>query len=185
MSKIISIDKSWTLFLDRDGVINKKKENDYVKSWDEFSFIERSTEAIAILSKVFGKIIVVTNQRGVSKNLMTEIDLKSIHNNMKDVIRKGSGLIDKIYYCTQISDFADCRKPNTGMAMLAKKDFPEIDFSKSVVVGDSKSDIDFGKKLGFITVYINSKKKKFTFESDFIFNSLYDFSKNIFNLNDI
>ena len=171
---IINIDKSWTLFLDRDGVINKKKENDYVKTWDEFLFIEGSTEAIAIFSKIFGKIIIVTNQRGISKNLMTELNLKSIHNNMIDVIEKGSGTIDKIYYCTQISDSANCRKPNTGMAILAKNDFPEIDFSKSIIVGDSRTDIDFGKKLGFITVFINSSKKKF--------NSLYDFSLNCFKL---
>ena len=160
MSKTIEIDKSWTLFLDRDGVINKKIENDYVKSWNEFSFIEGVPEAIALLSKVFGKIIIVTNQRGIGKNLMTELDLKSIHNNMKDVIKKSSGSIDKIYYCTQISDSANCRKPNSGMAMLAKKDFPEINFSKSIIVGDSKTDMEFGKKLGFITVYINSNEKK-------------------------
>lgn len=182
MRKIVSINKSWTLFLDRDGVINKKKENDYVKSWNEFAFIEGSPEAIAILSKVFGRIIVVTNQRGVGKNLMTEIDLKLIHHNMKDLIKNVSGLIDEIYYCTQISESAKCRKPNTGMAMLAKNDFPEIDFTKSVVVGDSKTDIDFGKKLGFLTVFINSSKKKFNFKFDFKFNSLYDFANYISKL---
>lgn len=177
MSEKFRLNKSWTLFLDRDGVINEKIENDYVKSWEQFLFIKGAIESIALLSKVFGRIIIVTNQRGVGKNLMTELDLKSIHNNMLGVIKKSSGLIDKIYYCTQISDSANCRKPNTGMAMLAKNDFPEIDFTKSIIVGDSRTDIDFGRKLGFITVFISSCKKKFNF--DYKFKSLYHFSKNI------
>ena len=180
MIKKFGFNKSWTLFLDRDGVINKKIKNDYVKSWDQFLFIDGAVESIALLSKVFGRIILVTNQRGVGKNLMTELDLKSIHNKMQDVIKKKSGLIDKIYYCTQTSDTAHCRKPNSGMAMLAKNDFPEIDFSKSIIVGDSRSDIEFGKKLGFVTVYINSSEKDFNFEYDFKFKSLDDFSKFFF-----
>ena len=61
------IDKTWTLFLDRDGVINVKRDNDYVKNWEEFVFINGSIKAISRLTKVFGRIIIVTNQRGVGK----------------------------------------------------------------------------------------------------------------------
>jgi histidinol-phosphate phosphatase family protein len=179
MNRVIIVDKRWTLFLDRDGVINKKKENDYIKTWDEFSFIKGSVKAISKLSAIFGRVIIVTNQRGIGKKLMTELDLKLIHNNMKLEISKHSGFIDKIYYCTQILDTASCRKPNSGMAMLAKKDFPEINFSRSFVIGDSRSDIDFGRKLGSKTVFISSNKKKINFSFDFKFKSLYHFSKNI------
>ena len=80
MNKQLNIDKHWTLFLDRDGVINEKRENDYVKNLDEFSFTNGALDAISRLSVVFGKIIVVTNQRGVGKGLMTELQLISIHN---------------------------------------------------------------------------------------------------------
>ena len=73
------IDKSWTLFLDRDGVINKKLENDYVKTIDEFEFLPQVLEAIKQFSSHFQKIVIVTNQQGISKKLMTENDLEKVH----------------------------------------------------------------------------------------------------------
>jgi len=158
------IDKNWTLFLDRDGVINKKIDNDYVKSWNEFSFIDGSLEALSVLSILFGNIIVVTNQRGVGKGLMSENDLNIIHDRMIDLVLKNGGRIDKIYFCPEILDTSLCRKPNIGMAMMAKNDFPNIDFERSVMIGDSKSDIEFGKRLNMKTVLIGSKG---TFYTDF------------------
>ena len=66
--------KEWTLFLDRDGVINKELRDDYVKRWDEFIFEVGALEAIAKLSDIFGRIIIVTNQRGIGIEVMTEDD---------------------------------------------------------------------------------------------------------------
>ena len=80
--KDLRINKDWTLFLDRDGVINKKIENNYVRNWSQFEFIEGVIEALKILRNIFGKIIIVTNQRGIGKGLMTENDLYKIHENM-------------------------------------------------------------------------------------------------------
>ena len=97
----LGIDKSWTLFLDRDGVINQKRDKDYVKNWAEFLFVEGSLEAISTLSKFFGRIIIVTNQRGVGKELMSEQDLIKIHEKMVHEINLSHGKIDKIYYCRQ------------------------------------------------------------------------------------
>ena len=77
--KDLRINKDWTLFLDRDGVINKKIENDYVRNWSQFEFIEGVIEALKILRNIFGKIIIVTNQRGIGRGLMTENDLHEIH----------------------------------------------------------------------------------------------------------
>lgn len=73
--------------MDKDGVINEKLDDDYVKNWSEFSFINRSIKAISRLSMLFGRIIIVTNQRGVGKGLMNEEDLKTIHQNMIEVIK--------------------------------------------------------------------------------------------------
>ncbi len=171
---ISDIDKTWTLFLDRDGVINKKKENDYVRNWDDFVFIDGSLTAISILSKVFGKIIVVTNQRGVGKGLMTEDDLNSIHIELNKEVLLNQGKIDKIYYCTDESEFSECRKPNLGMGHLALFDFPDIDFVKSVMVGDSNSDLMFGQRLGMKTVFIGDSNDKF--DIDEIYTSLFEFS---------
>jgi histidinol-phosphate phosphatase family protein len=154
------IDKTWTLFLDRDGVINQKKENDYVKSWEEFIFLDGSLEAISIMSNIFCRIIVVTNQRGIGRGIFSLEELNSIHKKMISTIELNSGKIDKIYFCTEVSDQSECRKPNSGMAFEAKSDFDEIEFEKSIIVGDSKSDMEFGKKLGFKRVLINSNNSK-------------------------
>ena len=176
MKEVFEIDKSWTLFLDRDGVINEKLDNTYVKNWSEFSFLNGSLEAISKLSKVFGKIFIVTNQRGIGKGLMTEQDLIFIHTAMIDVINSNSGRIDKIYYCPEIRDVAFCRKPNIGMAMKAKSDFPEINFEKSVIIGDSPSDIEFGERLKMKKVFIGEWKCQFIGSVDFICSNLLDAS---------
>jgi histidinol-phosphate phosphatase family protein len=137
-----------TLFLDRDGVINKHRPSDYVKDWNEFEFIPGILEEFSLLSNYFRYIIVVTNQRGVGKGLMTEEKLNEIHQKMVAVVKEHGGRIDKIYYCTALPDTDPNRKPNIGMALQAKQDFPDIDFSKSIMVGDSESDKIFAQKAG-------------------------------------
>jgi histidinol-phosphate phosphatase family protein len=154
----IKFDKSWTIFLDRDGVINEKRENDYIKNWSEFSFTYKARESLAILSTFFDKIIIVTNQRGVGKGIMTENELKLIHEKMLKSIKEKSGRIDKIYYCTDILDSSEFRKPNIGMAIKAKLDFPSIDFRSSIMIGDSESDMIFGKNVGMKCFMINNNK---------------------------
>lgn len=152
--------KDWTLFLDRDGVINVRMVDDYVKRWDEFVFIDGVIEAIVKLSQQFARVIVVTNQQGVSKGLMHEDDLKVIHSKMLEEIAQAGGKIDRVYYCTALAqEGALCRKPNPGMALQAKHDFPEIRFKKSLMAGDSLSDLRFGKKLGMTTVLIAPENK--------------------------
>jgi len=153
----MTIDKTWTLFLDRDGVINKLIEDGYVKSWGNFEFLPGVLEAIRLLSQIFGKIIIVTNQRGISRKLVTTEDLDEIHALMLKEIENAGGRIDKIYYCPHlVEDDCDCRKPKTGMPLQAKKDFPGIDFSKSVIVGDSRNDMEMGQRLGMTTVFIGT-----------------------------
>lgn len=174
----MEIDKSWTLFLDRDGVINEKREGDYVKNWDEFSFIEGTIKAIAILSRFFGKIIIVTNQRGVGKNIMSLSDLHYIHKKMINEINLNFGRIDKIYYSIDIDDAALNRKPNIGMGLMAKVDYPSIEFNKSLIVGDSQSDLQFGKNLGMHTIYVGKVDNNL---QKLRFKSLYDFACKIQN----
>lgn len=150
------IDKGWSLFLDRDGVINKEKSGGYILSWDEFVFEEGVLEALRIVARFFGRIIIVTNQRGVGKGYMTQKDLDEIHHRMKAVIERAGGRIDAIYACTEVAEESPCRKPQTGMAIWAKRDFPEIDFRRSVMVGNSERDMLFGRALGMHTVWIAS-----------------------------
>lgn len=178
----LEIDKTWTLFLDRDGVINHKRENDYVKNWNEFYFINGSLDAISYLSKVFGKIIIVTNQRGVGRGIMKEEDLILIHEKMLKSIKRKCGKVDKIYYATDLLDSSEFRKPNTGMANKAKLDFPSIEFGNSIMIGDSKTDMIFGKRMGmtcFMVNHISLSKEYHHF--DMQFDSLFECSNFILN----
>jgi len=165
----------WTLFLDRDGVINVRKPDDYVKSWKEFTFLPHVLYSLKKLCLEFNPIIVVTNQAGIGKGLMTEQDLKTIHKNAGRIIRKHGGRIDRFYHCPSLSQTTpNCRKPSNTMALWAKQDFPDIDFRHSIMVGDSLSDIEFGKILGMITVLIRGKETE-KVNADFICRDLNEF----------
>jgi len=174
----LQIGKDWTLFLDRDGVINKKIEGDYVRSWDQFEFLPGVFEALQNLSKIFGRIIIVTNQRGIGRGLMTEEDLQDIHSKMLKEFSKHNIQIHGIYYCPHDykKEECNCRKPKIGMALQAKSDFPDIDFKKSFMVGDSKEDMIFGKTLGMITVYLGKEKIE-EYLIDFQFKNLWEFCR--------
>jgi len=175
-----NVNADWTVFLDRDGVINYEKDNDYILNWGEFEFYPGVTEAIMLLSKKFAKIIVVSNQRGVGRGLMSEQDLLNIQRQMKLEIEKNGGRIDKIYYCTATDSRHFYRKPNPGMALQAAKDFPSIDLSKSIMVGNKLSDMQFGRNAGTYTVYLKTTHPGQTMphrDIDLAFNSLIDFAK--------
>lgn len=151
----ITIDQSWTLFLDRDGTINKRIIGSYVKNIKEFEFLPDALEGIHLLSSMFDTIVIVTNQQGIDREIMTHEELAQVHNHMMDGITNANGRIDQIYYCPHLAVYDPvCRKPNPGMALQAKEDFPTIDFQKSIMVGDTESDMQFGKRLGMITVLI-------------------------------
>lgn len=159
VKQFLPIDKTWTLFLDRDGVINHEKHKDYIHSWDEFVFYDGAKEAIAKFAAVFGRIIIVTNQRGVGKGVTKKEDLETIHRNMKAAIENAGGRIDGIYYCPDINDDSPSRKPNKGMGLQAQKDFPEIDFSKAIMVGNTLSDMQFGRNLAMAaTVFLTTTR---------------------------
>jgi D-glycero-D-manno-heptose 1,7-bisphosphate phosphatase len=180
MLDLKQVDKSWTLFLDRDGVLNHDKDNDYIRNWEEFRFYDETLEALSILSAVFGRIVIVTNQKGVGRGLMTEADLTNIHGNMSLAITAAKGRIDKIYYCSDLSDESPDRKPNPGMASRAKADFPEIDFAKSIIVGNRLSDMGFGRNAGIHTVFVNTTHPDTPFpheQIDLRFNNLLEFAK--------
>ena len=134
-----------TLLLDRDGVINRLRPNDYVKSWDEFEFMPGILDALACWNNRFKYIFVVTNQRGVGKGLMTEESLNAIHQRMLSEIEKHGGRIDKIYYCTALTEDDMNRKPGIGMFLQILNDYPDIRKEKCLMIGDSESDMMFAK----------------------------------------
>jgi D-glycero-D-manno-heptose 1,7-bisphosphate phosphatase len=179
MFDLSHIDKNWTLFLDRDGVINYENPGTYVRNWDEFIFYPEAIENIAYFNTKFERLILATNQRGVTRGIMTVADLENIHTNMLRSIMDKNGKIDQIYYCLDAEPMSPCRKPNPGMAFQAVKDFPEINLRKSIMVGNNISDMQFGKNAGMKTIFLLTTKPEHILpdkDIDLHFNNLNEFA---------
>lgn len=146
-----------TLFLDRDGVINVERVGDYVRRPEQFEFIPGAVEALALLSRKFARIVIVTNQRGVSKGLMSEEDLENVHGYMLEHISNGGGRIDGIYVCTAMDCSDPRRKPNTGMYEEALADWPQMDSDRSYMVGDKPTDMEFAARAGLVGIRVSDK----------------------------
>jgi histidinol-phosphate phosphatase family protein len=134
-----------TLLLDRDGVINRLHPNDYVKCWEEFEFLPGVFDALKKWESLFKYIFVVTNQRGVGKGVMTEISLNEIHGKMISEIESHGGRIDKVYYCTALTEEDNRRKPGNGMFLDILRDYPDVRPETCLMLGDSESDMVFAK----------------------------------------
>lgn len=174
------INQTWTLFLDRDGVVNHDKVGSYIFNADEFIFYDAVPEAFKLFKEKFGRIIITTNQRGVGRGLMTEHDLKTIHQKMKKGIEQAGGRIDAIYYAISTNNDDPLRKPNPGMALRAKEHFSEIDFCRSIMIGNNISDMEFGRNTGMHTVFLTTTQPDLALPHpaiDMVFNSLPDFAK--------
>ncbi len=150
------IDRNWTLFLDRDGVINQKLENDYVKNLDELKWIKGSLDSIARWRNWVGHMFVVTNQQGIGKGIMSEGDLSIIHEHVLTEISSRGGAVNAIYHAPQLSaEGSIMRKPKIGMALKAQEDFPQVDFANALMVGDSISDMEFAHNAGMKGIFIH------------------------------
>lgn len=172
LTKLNDINQTWTLFIDRDGVVNEEKQGDYIHHWNEFKFYSHAKEAFAKFNRIFGTIVMVTNQRGVARGLTRMEDLNTIHANMLDEIQKAGGRIDKIYVCTDLE--SENRKPNPGMGLMALNDFPQIRLNKSVMIGNSISDMDFGRNLGVAINIFLSTTHKDTYLNDTKIDLVFD-----------
>lgn len=185
MIDLKKIDKNWTLFLDRDGVINHEKLNDYIHTWEEFRFAEGAKEAIAIFAKTFKYIIVITNQRGIGKGVTLARDVERIHKNMASEIEQAGGRIDAVYFCADIDNTSPNRKPNPGMGLQAVKDFPDIDLTKAIMIGNTGSDMQFGRNLGVKTIFLPTTRPADGLNKasvDIVCNSLIDFADHLSKL---
>ena len=174
------IDKHWTLFLDRDGVLNEDKVGSYIFNPGEYVFYDGVPEAFKLFKEKFGRIIIATNQRGVGRGLMSVADLDEIHQGMLSVIEENGGKIDAIFYASSINNDDPVRKPNPGMAIKAKDQFPEIDFSRSIMIGNNISDMQFGRNAGMYTVFLKTTTPVIILphpDIDLAFSSLTDFAK--------
>jgi len=149
------------LFLDRDGVINRKApQGEYVTRWEDFHFLPGAWEGIKQLNRAGFQIIVVTNQRCVAKKLITEMELENLHRKMTDELAKVGATIDAIYYCPhELEPPCACRKPAPGMLFQAAR-LRNLDLSSSWMIGDSDADIQTGRNAGCRTVRVSSENQQ-------------------------
>ena len=180
-----------TVFLDRDGVINRSPPNmGFVRRWSEFNFIPNARKAIRELTENGYRIVVVTNQSGIGRGLFSEESLTNTHSRMLAEISKAGGRIDAVYYCPHHPDAGcECRKPKPGMLIRAAREH-HIELSSAYLIGDSATDIEAGQRAGtkaFLVLtglgqksyhhYINTKPYQYTDRNGYfpqkIFTNLY------------
>lgn len=163
------------VFLDRDGVINDKAPaGQYITRWEDFRFLPRIADAIALLNRAQFQVIIVSNQRGIAKGCMTISVLEQIHRRMIDQLTSLGASVSAIYYCPHDLDAScACRKPAPGMLLRAAQDHG-INLQNSWMVGDSEIDILAGKNAGCKTVRILRPGDVVEAESDLTVRSLMD-----------
>ncbi len=148
-------DGRWTVFLDRDGTINRKApEGDYVRRADELVLLDGAASAIARLRSAGARVVVVTNQRGVALGRMSLADLTEVHAELHRQLAEAGTDVDAIYACPHGVGACDCRKPKPGLFLRAAEDHPAIELTGSAVVGDSMTDVEAGAGLGMVTVLL-------------------------------
>ncbi len=181
-----------TIFLDRDGVINKNPPNrGYVRSWNDFSFLPNALQAITMLTKSGFRILLATNQAGIGKGIFTEKQLADIHQRMLAEINSNGGEIANIYYCPHHpDDGCPCRKPKPGMLKSAANEYG-FNISDTFFIGDSITDISAAQSAGAspILVLTGHGRETFNYYSnektdmpEKIFTSLYSASRWLQNI---
>ncbi len=148
-----------TVFLDRDGVLNRKApEGEYVSRWDLFHPLPGVEEAVRLLNQAGLKVYVATNQRGVALGLYTTADVERLHTRLNQELAAHGAHIDGFFYCPHDKGVCECRKPEPGLFEQARALHPEICWETSVMIGDSLSDIEVGVQLGMRTVFIEGDR---------------------------
>ncbi len=136
-------------------MINRKMpEGEYVTGWEHFYLLPGVAEAIARLNQAGLRVLVVTNQRGVALGLYSVTDVEHIHARLQAELAELGAKIDGFYFCPHDKKDCDCRKPLPGLFLQAQAQFPQIEAGTSVMIGDSLSDMEFGRNLGMRTVFI-------------------------------
>jgi len=146
--------EKWTLFLDRDGVINKRKIDGYVSTIDEFEFLPGVVETLKELAPFFYRIFIITNQQGIGKGIMTTKSLLDIHDFLHNELKLAGVFIHGIFFCPHLEGTCYCRKPAYGMVSRLAHIFTDVNPRQSVLVGDDVKDILLAIRMGSRPVFI-------------------------------
>lgn len=148
-----------TVILDRDGVLNKKPpRGEYVRTWSEFEWLPGALAALKDLHTAGYRTIIVSNQAGIGRGLMSEQDLLEIHGKMKMEVERAGGKIERIYYCAHDWNQAcECRKPSPGMLFQAQREF-NLDLSRAVFLGDDERDQEAAERAGCAFIEVSEEQ---------------------------
>jgi histidinol-phosphate phosphatase family protein len=138
-----------TVLLDRDGVLNRRPPRaEYVRTRAEFHWLPGALEALRLLAEADYRVIVISNQPGIARQMMTEADLTDLHGWMQEQVTAAGGRIDGIYYCPHgWDDGCSCRKPKPGMLFQAQRDF-HLDLTRTTFIGDDERDGEAAEAAG-------------------------------------
>ena len=144
-----------TAFLDRDGTINRKaSDGEYICSPDDVKLLPDAGQAVRRLNEAGLMVVLVSNQRGVARGLLSMDDVTTVNTQLVTLLGAVSARIDAIYVCPHDKEMCACRKPLPGLIHLAAKNHPTIELSKSIMIGDSESDVAAGIAAGTATIRI-------------------------------
>lgn len=173
--------REWCLFLDRDGVVNRQIVGDYVRRWQDFEWLPGAPLALKWLREWAPHMVVVTNQQGIGKGLMTAHDVAGIHHRLQSELAANGGLIDAFQVCPHLeSAGCACRKPRPGLVLDWLAQQPDSEPSLSVMVGDSQSDLELAHSVatacgGCASVHIGGRTN-WGAAADASFGSVWDFA---------
>jgi len=162
------------VFVDRDGTICKDVH--YMSDPSQFELLPGVAEGISFLNSLGLKVIVVTNQSGITRGYFTEEDLHKIHQRMIQVLSEKGAKLDNIYYCPHHpDDGCECRKPRVGLLLRASRDF-NLELSECFMIGDRALDIQAGKNAGCTTILVPSleTEKVVDPKPDYVANDFYE-----------
>jgi histidinol-phosphate phosphatase family protein len=156
LTELSTEEKKPVIFLDRDGVINQcAPPHEYILNSGNFVFLPGVKKTIGQLNTLGFRVVIITNQRGIARGLLTWNQLNNIHVYMMNELNKDGAHVDAIYVCPHDNDECNCRKPQIGLFEQAEKDF-EIDKSNSWMIGDSDTDVQAGQRYGIKTIKTTS-----------------------------
>lgn len=162
------------IFLDRDGVINRKAktEDEYVTCWEKMKILSGVPEAITLLNRSGFHVVVVTNQRAVAKGLISIVELEAMHRRMCEYLASRGASVDAVYYCPhELQPPCECRKPSPGMLFEAARAH-NIDLTASWMIGDSEKDVQAGVRAGCRTARVVRENHSIESNADIVADSL-------------
>lgn len=141
------------IFIDRDGTLNE--EVGYVRELSQFRLYEFAVESVRLINDAGWLAVVLTNQSGIARGLLTEEFLTELHRRMNTELALNGARLDAIYYCPHHAEFGsppylldcDCRKPKPGLLLRAAADF-DLELSQCVVIGDRLRDVETAQAVG-------------------------------------